>query len=68
MLKLDDLHPEFIVDENGEKKSVILPMSAFEALIEDIEDLATVEERREEPCIAHEELVADLKRNGLIQN
>jgi len=48
MVKLTKLHPQYITDENGEKKSVILPISEFEELIEDIEDLATVAERREE--------------------
>jgi hypothetical protein len=34
--------------------------------LEDIEDLATVAERREEPTISHEALLAELKRDGLI--
>jgi hypothetical protein len=39
MIKLDDLHPQYITDERGEKKSVIFPISEFEDLLEDIEDL-----------------------------
>lgn len=66
MVNLCELHPQYITDENGERKSVILPMSEFEELIEDIEDLATVAERREEPTISHEDLVAELKKDGLI--
>lgn len=66
MIKLNDLHPQFITDENGEKKSVILPVSEFEELLEDIADLAAIAERREEPTIAHEDLVAELKRDGLL--
>jgi len=46
------------------KKSVILPVSEFEELIEGIADLAAVAERREEPTIAHEELIAELKKDG----
>lgn len=66
MISLDDLHPEYITDQQGEKKSVILPISEFEELIEDIEDLAAVAERREEPTTSHEDLIAELKEDGLI--
>jgi len=38
MIHLNDLHPEYITDQTGEKKSIILPISEFEALLEDIED------------------------------
>lgn len=66
MIKLNDLHPEYITDEKGEKKSVILPIYEFEELVEDIEDLAAVAERREEPTISHEDLITELKRDGLL--
>jgi hypothetical protein len=49
MTKVNDLHPQCFIDEKGEKTSVILPISEFEELIEDIQDLAVVAERREEP-------------------
>jgi len=35
-------------------------------LIEDVEDLAAAAERRDEPTIPHKDLVAELKRDGLI--
>jgi hypothetical protein len=66
MIKLNDLHPEYITDEKGKKKSVILPIAEFEALIEDMEDLAAVAERREEPTLSHEDVVAELKKDGLL--
>jgi hypothetical protein len=64
MIKLNDLHLQFTIDENGEKMSVILPVAEFEELLEDMADLAAVAERREEPTISHEDLVAELKRDG----
>lgn len=67
MVKLGDLHPQYITDEKGKKKSVILSLSEFEELIEDIEDLAMMAERREESFISHVKLVADLKKDGLIE-
>jgi hypothetical protein len=66
MIKLNDLHPEHITDEKSKKKSVILPIAEFEALIEDMEDLAAVAETREEPTLSHEDVVAELKKDGLL--
>ena len=66
MIELHDLHPEYITDQRGEKKSVILPISEFEELIEDIEDLAAIIERREEPTTSHQDFIASLKEDGLI--
>jgi len=66
MINLQDLHPEFITDKSGQKKSVILSISEFQELIEDIADLAAAAERREESTVSHEELVKELKRDGLV--
>ena len=65
-MKLKDLNPKYITDDSGEKISVILPISEFQELLEDIEDLATVAERRDEPTISHKQLITELKRDGLI--
>jgi len=35
-------------------------------MVEDLHDLAAIAERREEPTISHQELVARLKRDGLV--
>ena len=40
---------QFIVDEKGRKKAVLLPMREYQELMEDLDDLAIVAERREEP-------------------
>lgn len=66
MLDLKQLKPQYITDESGEKTAVILSIAEFQELLEDIEDLAAVAERREEPTIPHEELIPELKRDGLI--
>lgn len=60
------MQPEYITDSEGKKKSVVLPIDQFEALIEDIVDLAIVAERREEPTITHEDLLEQLKKDGLL--
>jgi PHD/YefM family antitoxin component YafN of YafNO toxin-antitoxin module len=66
MININDLNPEYITDENGTKKSVILPIEEFEELMEDIEDLAIIAERRNESTISHKELVEELKEDGLL--
>ena len=43
-----------------------MPIAEFEELLEDIEDLAAVAERREEPTLSHSDLLAELKRDGLL--
>lgn len=66
MLDLKQLEVQYVTNETGEKTAVILPIAEFNELIEDIEDLAAVAERREEPTISHEDLIVELKRDGLI--
>ena len=58
------LHPQFIVDESDLRSSVILPLDEFTALLEDLDDLATVAERRDEPSVSHTDLLDGLKRDG----
>jgi hypothetical protein len=43
-----------------------VPFEEFQELLEDVEDLAAVAERRDEPTISHAELLAELKRDGLV--
>lgn len=39
----------FLVDENGRKTSVVLSISEYHELLEDLEGLAVIAERKEEP-------------------
>jgi len=66
MIRIQDLHPEYVIDERGNRKSVILPFSDFQELIEDIEDLAAIAERRNEQTVSHEEILKELRNDGLI--
>jgi hypothetical protein len=66
MLDVKYLDLQYVTNEQGQKTAVILPIEQFEQLLEDIEDLATVAERREEPTIAHADLVSELKQDGLL--
>ncbi len=66
MINTKDLALNYITNEAGEKTAVILPLAQFEQLLEDIEDLATVAERRDEPTTSHADLIAELKQDDLI--
>ncbi len=55
---------QYLTNKSGEKTAVVLPLSEYEKLIEDLEDLAVVAERRDEPTISHEQIKAELKRDG----
>jgi hypothetical protein len=57
---------QYLTNEHGERTAVVLPMTDYEKLLEDLDDLAVVAERREEPVIAHEQFVSELKRDGTL--
>ena len=64
MINIAELHPKFITDENGIKQSVVLSLAAFQELVENLEDLAVVAERKEEPTTSHTEFLKELKTSG----
>jgi len=57
---------QYITDERGERTAVVLPINDYEKLLEDLDDLAVVAERRDEPVIPHDQFIADLKRDGTL--
>jgi hypothetical protein len=56
---------QYLTDEKGKKTSVVMPIEDYEKLLEDLDDLAVVAERRDEGTIPHEEFKRSLKRDGL---
>ena len=57
---------QYSTDERGERTAVVLPIAEYEQLLEDLDDLAVVAERREEPTIPHEQFVDELKHDGIL--
>jgi hypothetical protein len=66
MVNLKELKVQYISDDSGERTGVVLPIHEFQELLEDIEDLAVLAERRDEPTLSHEALLAELKRDGIL--
>jgi len=58
------INPQYITDNKGKKKAVILSIVEYQELIEDLEDLGARTSRREEPTIPHAQVIAELKQNG----
>ncbi len=61
MLNIEALDIQYITTVDGKKSSVILPIDQFLQLLEDLDDLAVVIARRDEPTISHAQLRAELK-------
>ncbi len=59
---------QFLTDEAGKRTAVLLPISDYENLLEDLEDLAAIAERRKEPTIPHEQFLEEMKRDGLLSD
>ena len=66
MLDLRELKPKYITDEQGNKISVILSVSDYQELLEELEDLTAIAERKDDPLIPHEKVKEDLKNSGLL--
>ena len=50
------LNPKYVTDENGERVAVIISLAEYEELtelLEDLDDAAVVEQRRDERSIPH---------------
>lgn len=47
---------QYLVDENGQKTAVVLPVEKYEELLEDIHDLAVIAERKDESSTGFDEL------------
>lgn len=53
---------QFLTDKNGRKTAVIISTLDYQELIEDLEDLKIIAERKKEKTITLEDLKAKLKK------
>ena len=68
MLDLNKLQVQFITDPAGERSAVILPIGQFYELLEDLEDLVIAAERRDEPTLSHQQLLDELRADGVLSD
>ena len=57
---------KFITDEAGEKMAVILDIKEYRELVEDLEDLRLIAERKDEPAVPIDQVKRGLKDSGLL--
>ena len=60
------MEEQYVVDGDGKRTAVILPIEQYERLLEDLHNLAVVAERREEEPISLEEMKRRLMQDGLL--
>jgi hypothetical protein len=53
-------------DEPGKKRAAMLSIADYQKLLEDLDDLSAIAERRDEPSIPHDQFKAELKRDGIL--
>ena len=68
MQAAEKLHPQYVTDTAGHQTAVILPLSEYNELLEDLDDLAAAAERVDEPTMPHASVVADLKDDGYLSD
>ena len=60
------MNARYITAEDGSRTDVMLPVADYEALMEDLQDLAVIAERSNEPTSTLEEVKERLRADGLI--
>ena len=48
--------PRYIVDEHGNKTDIIIPYKDYIVIIEELEDLKAIEERKDDELVDHEDV------------
>ncbi len=61
------MNTQYITDDRGDKLAVVIPLSDYEELMEDVSDLAAVAERRDEETVQLSEVKKKLIADGLLQ-
>ena len=57
---------QYLTDELGTKTSVVIPVEAYEEMLEDIQDLVSIAERKNEESVPFDEVLKRLKADGLL--
>ena len=59
---------QFITDSAGAKVAAVIPINEYEELMEDIEDLAVVADRKDEERVSIDEVKCQLIEDGLLSD
>ncbi|MGC8490285.1 MAG: hypothetical protein ACP5SH_00980 [Syntrophobacteraceae bacterium] len=61
-----NLNPQYVLDKAGKKAFVVLPVDEYESLLEDIQDLGVIAERRDEQKLSLDDFERELKADGIL--
>lgn len=61
-----NLHPQYITNDSGKKVSVVISMEEFENMIEDIQDLTAIADRKDEATTSHNDFLNELRVDGTL--
>ena len=59
---------QFLTDDQGDKVAVVIPIKEYEELLNDIADLASVAERRNDERISLSDVKSSLISDGLLSS
>lgn len=59
---------QYLTDEAGVQTGVILKLVDYQQIMEDIEDLSDIVDRRGEITVAHSDFLTQLREDGLLSN
>ncbi len=59
---------QFVTDAEGRKVAVLIPVEDYDELLEDVQDLAVIAERRDEPRVAWEDVKRRLREDGILHD
>ncbi len=57
---------EYITDNKGKRRKVILPMKTYTSLLEDLHDLSVVADRKSDKVVPSADVIIELKKDGLL--
>ena len=60
------MNTQYLTDDRGDKLAVVIPISDYEELMEDVADLAAVAERRDDETVVLSEVKKSLIADGLL--
>jgi PHD/YefM family antitoxin component YafN of YafNO toxin-antitoxin module len=60
------MNARYITSEDGSRTDVVISLDDYEELMEDLQDLAVIAERKDEPSISLEEVKNKLKEDGIL--
>lgn len=66
MIDINNLHLQYLTNQQGEQVAVVLPIQEFTELMDDFEDLIAVATRKNEPTTSHNDLLTELANDGLL--